>query len=640
MEGRESPLVAVTGLRGAAGALPIAAALGIAAAGSMGAGGPAGVVLCDRVTPARRPTLLASAPARDLEGRARGALRAAARGALCWVSLAEGDWRQGVELARGLGASLVVVYLPPREWRELVTETGPGLAAAVVRGDAQQRRALTALVAIELLRRGTPTGVVTTTPGRVASRRALAGVEPGGALGARACRLAARLLGARGIEAGQALPLVLGLAMLAAVAALAIAWLGVAATGSERLQRAADLAAVSAARSMRDDHHRLFLPTRTPRGAPVAAHLSDPEYRARARIAAGRAARANGMAGADLAVSFPQDGFAPTRVRVRLVAAIATESGRAAGGPVAVTATAEARPQPASLAQDAAQLRAEGGGYAGPLVERQGKRMRPDVAAAFDRLHAAARRAGHEVVIASAFRSDAEQAALFAANPDPRWVAPPGTSLHRCATELDLGPAAAYGWLAANARRFGFVKRYSWEPWHFGFDAGPAPCSAAGNRARRGGGDGAASGSGLPEFVPQRFREPLARAAARWNVSAGLLAAQLMAESGFNPFAVSPAGARGIAQFMPGTAAAYGLRDPFDPQAAIRAQAQLMSDLLEQFGSPALALAAYNAGPAPVAACDCVPAYPETQAYVARVLGLLGGSGEIAPPDLEVRLVG
>ena len=112
-----------------------------------------------------------------------------------------------------------------------------------------------------------------------------------------------------------------------------------------------------------------------------------------------------------------------------------------------------------------------------------------------------------------------------------------------------------------------------------------------------------------------------------------------MAESNFNPFAVSPAGAQGIAQFMPGTAAAYGLDDPFDAPAAIDAQAHLMSDLLHQFGSVPLALAAYNAGPAPVAACDCVPDYPETQAYVARILGLLGGAGELVAPALEVRLV-
>jgi hypothetical protein len=46
-------------------------------------------------------------------------------------------------------------------------------------------------------------------------------------------------------------------------------------------------------------------------------------------------------------------------------------------------------------------------------------------------------------------------------------VAPPGKSLHRCGTELDLGPPSAYGWLARNAERFHFVQRYAWEPWHW-----------------------------------------------------------------------------------------------------------------------------------------------------------------------------
>jgi hypothetical protein len=65
----------------------------------------------------------------------------------------------------------------------------------------------------------------------------------------------------------------------------------------------------------------------------------------------------------------------------------------------------------------------------------------------------------------------------------------------------------------------------------------------------------------------------------------------------------------------------------------------MMSDLLRQFGSVSLALAAYNAGSGPVAACRCVPAIPETQAYVARILALMGAAGEIAAPELEVRLV-
>ena len=94
--------------------------------------------------------------------------------------------------------------------------------------------------------------------------------------------------------------------------------------------------------------------------------------------------------------------------------------------------------------------------------------MRPDVAAAFDRMAAAAAADGVSLLVNDGFRSDAEQAELWAQNPDPTWVAPPGTSLHRCATELDLGPPSAYAWLAANAGRFGFTQRYPWEAWHYG----------------------------------------------------------------------------------------------------------------------------------------------------------------------------
>jgi hypothetical protein len=247
----------------------------------------------------------------------------------------------------------------------------------------------------------------------------------------------------------------------------------------------------------------------------------------------------------------------------------------------------------------------------------------------------AARDDGLDLVINSALRTDAEQAVLWAQHPDPNWVAPPGTSLHRFGTELDLGPASAYAWLEANAPRFHFIRRYGNEPWHFGYAlnarSSPRPASSGGAAERR-----------MPDFVPAQFAPTLVRAAERWNVSATLLAAQLYAESNFNPFAVSSAGAEGIAQFMPGTAAGLGLDDPFDARQAIDAQAHLMRDLLRRFASVPLALAAYNAGPAPVEACGCVPAIPETRAYVAKILGLMGGAGEpIAGADngLAVRLV-
>jgi len=450
-------------------------------------------------------------------------------------------------------------------------------------------------------------------------------------------------------EDGQALLLALGGALGLIAAALALVAIAGAVTGKGRAQRAADLAAISAARSMRDDLPRLLAPPTLPNGLPNPAHLEKVAYLAQARAVAVGVGRANEVGAGRLKVSFPDaDSFAP--VRVRAVVTGRLDLGRAGNegeAPTDIRASAVAEAAAPASGVGPMPSVASGGGYSGPLVYRQGEGMRPDVAAAFDRMAVAATHAGFGLLVNSAFRSDAEQAALFAAHPDPQWVAPPGHSLHRCATELDLGPESAYGWLAANGARFGFLRRYSWEAWHYGYTRPPAPCSAAGNAvgavggvAGAGGGDGTVAGSGgLPSFVPARFRAPLLRAAAHWNVSAALLAAQLMAESNFNPFAVSPAGAQGLAQFIPSTAAAYGLADPFDPVAAMEAQAHLMSDLIRQFGSPQLALAAYNAGPAPVEACQCVPAYPETQAYVTRILALLGSAGVLVAPTFEVRLV-
>ncbi len=427
-------------------------------------------------------------------------------------------------------------------------------------------------------------------------------------------------------ERGQALLLLVAAMCAALVAAFVLGGIarGLGAVGRD--QQAADLAALAGARAMRASYDRLFAPAFVGR-VPNPRHLERGAYLARARAAALATAHANGASRVE--VSFPDGAtFAPTRIRAAVADPAAVEVGGRRRS-AAVRAVAEAELAPAAASRFGA---AGAGDYRGPLAYRQGKPMRPDVALAFDRLAAAAARDGVSLIVVSGFRSDAEQARLFAAHPDPRWVAPPGTSLHRLGTELDLGPASAYGWLAGHAPAFHFVQRYAWEPWHWGYalDAGSTSVGY--------GGDGR---GGVPSFVPARFAAPIATAAQRWNVSAALLAAQLYAESGFNPFAVSPAGAQGIAQFMPGTARSLGLDDPFDAAKAIDAQAHLMRDLLRRFGSVPLALAAYNAGPGAVARCGCVPPYPETQAYVARILGLLRGAGDTAglASGLDVRLV-
>jgi hypothetical protein len=642
--------------------LGLAAAVAVEAAVLTGAG----TLLIELGEGAQRrgPTLLAAPSARRIEGELRSqGLRASARGHLCHLAVAESGEalaEAGCAVAAS-EAEIAVIHLPGRLWVPALEAPGLQIGGGAVLVSLPAERSLAALAVDELARRRLPARIATRAPAPIAARRAMAGARAGGWLSELAGGIARRLLGLgrsagevagrRGGSArrGQALPALLGAGLVLILAALALAAIGGATTGQGRVQRAADLAALSAARSMRDDVPRLLAPPRLPDGAPNPRHLSRAEYLSRARLAALDAARRNHVDPARLRIAFP-DAAANPPLQARATVAGEIDPERLPGGerladqrPIRVIASAVAEASAPGPSWTGMPSRAEGGGYSGPLVYRDGEGMRPDVAVAYDRMAAAARRGGIDLVVVSGFRSDAEQAELFARHPDPRWVAPPGHSLHRCATELDLGPASAYGWLDANAPRFGFVRRYSWEAWHFGFQAGPPPCSQAGNAvgpdAALGEEEGLGRSSGLPGFVPAQYREPLVRSASRWNVSPGLLAAQLMAESGFNPRAVSPAGALGIAQFIPSTARSYGLRDPFDPVASIDAQAHLMSDLLRRFGSIPLALAAYNAGPAAVAACSCVPPYPETRAYVARILALADGAGVLLSPPLEVRLV-
>jgi soluble lytic murein transglycosylase-like protein len=107
----------------------------------------------------------------------------------------------------------------------------------------------------------------------------------------------------------------------------------------------------------------------------------------------------------------------------------------------------------------------------------------------------------------------------------------------------------------------------------------------------------------------------------RHGIAPTLLAAVATQESGFNRRAVSGAGALGLMQFMPATAAGLGV-DPMDPASAIDGAARLLVGLTREFGSVPLALAAYNAGGPAVRKYHGIPPYAETQRYVRSVLAI------------------
>lgn len=167
---------------------------------------------------------------------------------------------------------------------------------------------------------------------------------------------------------------------------------------------------------------------------------------------------------------------------------------------------------------------------------------------------------------------------------------------------------------------------------------------------------------GLSDAVPAEFREALILHGARCTqISPALLAAQIEAESGWNPRAESPVGARGLAQFMPGTWASYGTdgdgdgkADVYNPADAIASQAKYMcalAELVTSFGIPgdltSLILAAYNAGPGAVKSAGGIPPFAETQGYVTKILAavkkyqaaMAGGGGwrDPVPDDKVVR---
>jgi len=135
------------------------------------------------------------------------------------------------------------------------------------------------------------------------------------------------------------------------------------------------------------------------------------------------------------------------------------------------------------------------------------------------------------------------------------------------------------------------------------------------------------------------YRQLAYQTAQKYGIDPDLFVLQIQAESAFRPDAVSSAGAIGLGQLMPATAKELGV-DPTDPVQNLEGAARYMKQQLDRFGDPALALAAYNAGPSRVAKANGVPNITETQNYVAKILGGKGGAAMAQEPQKPQGLLG
>ncbi len=127
--------------------------------------------------------------------------------------------------------------------------------------------------------------------------------------------------------------------------------------------------------------------------------------------------------------------------------------------------------------------------------------------------------------------------------------------------------------------------------------------------------------NGAPSAGPLDLNDVVISASGRYRLDPDLVNSVIKAESGFNVRAVSPKGAQGLMQLMPGTASQLGVPNAFDPQANVEGGTKYLRELLERYNFDLVkALAAYNAGPQRVEQFGGVPPYYETRAYVARVV--------------------
>jgi hypothetical protein len=118
-----------------------------------------------------------------------------------------------------------------------------------------------------------------------------------------------------------------------------------------------------------------------------------------------------------------------------------------------------------------------------------------------------------------------------------------------------------------------------------------------------------------------------------YGVDPSLVRAVMRHESGFKSTAVSPKGAQGLMQLMPGTAALMGVKNPLDPEQNIAGGVGYLRNCLDRFQhNVPLAVAAYNAGPEAVARCGAIPPYQETRVFVNNVMGTYAGPSQMKSP--------